>query len=255
MARLPRMAVPGLPHLIVQAGHDSQPVFRDAADRRAYREALAQAAATCAVDVHAYALAGRRVLLLATPHTDGALSRMMQRIGRQYTVAFNHRHGRSGTLWDGRYRAAVIEPSGWLLAAMRLVEAEVATGASPATADTEGASSGPHHRGERPDPLITDHPAFWALGNTPFERQAAYGLLSNQPLDSAMRQRMEHAMSHGWALGSERFLAQLAQRLTRPVRPRPAGRPASLLPRSGAAAAEPDANLSPIKSARPPRPR
>jgi putative transposase len=219
MARLPRLSIAGLPHLVVQRGHDQAPVARDAADRAQWRALLADAAPRCGVAVHAYAIGDSRALLLATPAADGALSRLMQDIGRRYTVAFNRRHGRTGTVWDGRFRAAVLEPERWLVPAMRLVEE--AGAADPG----EHLDSGAHHRGERADPLLTDHPAFWALGNTPFEREAAYRLQSASPLASGDRDALEHAMLHGWALGSPSFEAGLAAGSERPVRPRRAGRP------------------------------
>jgi putative transposase len=219
MARLPRLSVPGLPHLAVQRGHDQAAVARDAVDRSLWRALLAEAASACNVAVHAFAIGGSRALLLATPAEAGALSRLMQIVGRRYTVAFNRRHGRSGTLWDGRFRAAVLEPARWLVPAMRLVEE------AGATDPTDHLDSGPHHRGERPDALVTDHPAFWALGNTPFDREAAYRLQSTQPLSAADRAALEHAMLHGWALGSPAFEAELAGDQPRPVRPRRAGRP------------------------------
>ena len=62
------------------------------------------------VALHAYALLDDAVQLLLRPPSDAALSRMMQALGRRYVAAFNRRHGRSGTLWDGRFRAGVVQP-------------------------------------------------------------------------------------------------------------------------------------------------
>ena len=220
MARLPRLSVPGLPHLAIQRGHDQAPVSRDAADRACWRDLLAESARACGVAVHAYAIGGARALLLATPAEAGGLSRLMQLIGRRYTIAFNRRHGRTGTLWDGRFRAAVLEAERWLVPAMRFVEETGA--ADPA----DHLDSGAHHRGERADPLVTDHPAFWALGNTPFDREAAYRLQIASPLPAADRAALEHAMLHGWALGSTGFEAELTAAGARRTRPDRPGRPA-----------------------------
>src|SRR5678815_4899747 len=110
MARLPRLVVPGLPHCVIQRGHNGQAVAVDDADRQAYLRALRDAAATHAVALHAYALLDAEVQLLVTPTGAPSLSRMMQELGRRYVSAYNARHARSGTLWDGRFRAAVIEP-------------------------------------------------------------------------------------------------------------------------------------------------
>lgn len=229
MARLPRLSVAGLPHLVEQSGHNAQPVFLDPADRTAYRAALLQASGDCGVAIHAYCLKTARVLLLATPRESGGLSRMMQRVGRRYTAEFNRRHGRSGTLWAGRFRATVLEPTTCLLAAMCHLESDAALAGDGNSAGIEPLSSAAHHLGWAVDPLVADHALFWALGNTPFDRHAAYRLLVMQPLQTDQRRRFDDALRKGWALGSEPFLARVAATTTRRLRPLPAGRPRKAL--------------------------
>lgn len=230
MARLPRLAVAGQPHLVEQCGHNGQPVFRDAADRAAYRAALEEAAASCGVAVHAYSLDTGRVLLLATPRDVDGLSRTMQRIGRRYTAGFNRRHGRSGTLWAGRFRATVVEAEWHLVEAMCHVESDAALAGDAEAAVADRQSSAAHHLGLAVDPLVHDHARFWALGNTPFERHAAYRLLVLQPLHPQQRRRFDEAVRKGWALGSPAFLASLAAATPRRLQPLAPGRPRRLNP-------------------------
>ncbi|QTN21877.1 transposase [Rhizobacter sp. AJA081-3] len=225
MARLPRLSVAGVPHLVEQGGHNGQALFLDSADRRAYRESLREAATASGVALHAYLLDTARVLLLATPRDAGALSRMMQRVGRRYTAEFNRRHERSGTLWSGRFRATVLQPGTCFIAAMRHVESDAAVAGDGGAADGERISSVAHHLGLVVDPLVSDHALFWALGNTPFERHAAYGLLAMQPIQPEERRRFDDAVRKGWALGTEAFLAEIAATTSRRVRPLTAGRP------------------------------
>ena len=225
MSRLPRLAVGGHPHLIFQRGLQSQPLFVDDADRRLFLARLGEAAAACKVQLHAYVLLDSEVMLLATPEDAAGLSRMMQAIGRSYVAAFNRRHGRLGTLWQGRYRATVLEASAWLVDCMRYVESAPLRVGSPSAADYEW-SSAAHHIGRHPDPLVTDHLVFWKLGNTPFDREANYRLYLEQALTSKQVERIEHAGAKGWALGSERFLQEIAERTTRRLRPMSRGRPA-----------------------------
>lgn len=225
MARLPRLSIAGLPHLVDQRGHNGQAVFLDAADRAAYRAALAQASVDCGVAVHAYCLHGSRVLLMATPREAASLSRMMQRVGRRYTAEFNRRHGRSGTLWAGRFCATVVEPATGLLAGMCHVESDAAIAGDAAEPDGERVSSVAHHLGLAVDPLVSDHELFWSLGNTPFDRHAAYRLLVLQPLPEAQRRRFDDAVRKGWALGSAAFIARLATVSARRLQPLSPGRP------------------------------
>ncbi len=225
MARLPRLSIAGLPHLLEQSGHNGQPVSTGAEDRQAYRDFLARASGETAVSIHAYCLMPTRVLLLATPRDAEGLSRLMQRVGRQYTAWFNRRHGRSGTLWAGRFRTTVIDPQTELVPAMRHVEVDAALAGDGQAPPEARVSSVAHHLGTAVDPLVSDHAAFWALGNTPFERHAAYRLLVLQPLSAAERHRADEAVRKGWALGPEGFLAALAAQSERRLRPLTPGRP------------------------------
>ena len=225
MARLPRLSVSGLPHLVEHSGHNRQPVFTDEADRAALRGFLREALAESGVAVHAYCLDAPRLLLLATPNEAEGLSRLMQRLARRYTAWFNQRHGRSGTIWSGRFRATVIDPGTEVVAAMRHIEADAALAGDATAAVERRISSAAHHLGLAHDVLVSDHERFWALGNTPFERHAAYRRLLEQPLGDAERRRFDDAVRKGWAVGTEAFLGRLGAQVARRVSPLPPGRP------------------------------
>jgi len=216
MARLPRLVVAGQAHFIVQRGHSGAPVFADDTDRAAYLAALREAAATARVQVHAHALLPSEVQLLVTPAEPAALSRFMQALGRRYVAAHNRRHGRSGTLWDGRFRCGVVEPGPTRLQALCVID-----GASSERSLTSAA----HRLGGPRDALLVDPPEYWQLGNTPFEREAAYRGLLQAGVPPAAVQALRSAAIGGWAAGSPRFKAGLANALSRPAQPRPRGRP------------------------------
>jgi putative transposase len=223
MARLPRLCVPGRPHLLLQRGHNRQEVFVDDTDRVRFRDLLQEAAARHAVQVHAYGLLDEEVRLLVTPAAPDSLSLLMQAIGRRYVAAFNRRHGRSGALWEGRFRTTVIEPRQHLLPCMLFVEGLAGGGVEHALG--AGWSSADHHLGVRADPLITEPPQFWALGNTPFEREAAYRVLNEHALTNKQMAEIAAALNAGWPLGSAEFVAQIATETTRRVKPLARGRP------------------------------
>jgi putative transposase len=227
MARLPRLSVAGELHYVIQRGHNRQLVFQDDADRTSYLAALRDAAREHGLAVHAYALLDNEVRLLATPERADSLSKAMQALGRRYVAGFNRRHGRSGTLWEGRFRAAILESECYFISALCLVDQAPLqpTTVHPADAAVEYQwSSAAHHLGRRRDPLVQDHRLYWALGNTPFDRELAYRRLLEQgpgPSDSAA---LANAADKSWALGSAAFLAHLSERTARPLAARKRGR-------------------------------
>lgn len=225
MARLPRLTVAGLPHLVLHRAAPDVELFEADDERRIYLAALAQAAHDSAVGVHAYVLLDDRVMLLVTPRTAEGLGRFMQRTGRRHVIGVNARRGRSGTLWDGRFRATVVDPDHDVLDCMCHVESQPVLQGMVAEAADWVWSSAAHHVGRQANPLLTDPLAYWRLGNTPFAREAAYRARLEVPLSAERSAQIDDAMTKGWALGSEAFRERLAIAATRRVAPLRRGRP------------------------------
>ncbi len=225
MPRLPRLILAGQPHHIIQRGNNRQPIVHDDADRKRFMALLRDCAAQHRVALHAYVLMDNHLHLLATPEAADGLSLMMQALGRRYVTGFNLRHQRSGTLWEGRFRAALVESERYLLACMRYIELNPVRAALVAAPADYMWSSAAHHLGGTQDPLVTEHPLYWELGNTPFERESAYRELVEQGLVDTERERITQATLRGWPLGEAGYLQGLGDRLERQVSPRPRGRP------------------------------
>ena len=225
MARLARLALAGQAHLVSLYGHSGQPVFVDDEDRRQFLAALREVALQQQVAVHAYVLLDTHVHLLATPATAAALGGLMQGLGRRYGAGFNRRHQRQGSLWAGRFRATVLQPGPLLLEAMLFIDQHPQRSGQAPDPTSAAWCSVRHHLGLGRDPLITEGSAWWALGNTPFEREAAYRRHLDEGLPPARALALADAVRKGWALGDAGFLAGLQQRTPRPLQPRPRGRP------------------------------
>ena len=225
MARLPRLGVAAWPHLLVQQVHDGQRLARDDTDRLALGDALRDAARLHGVAVHAYHLGESSLMLLATPEAADGLSLTMQAVGRRYVAAYNRRHGRQGGLWAGRYRGTVLDPARYVLEAMVLVETRESVPHVGAASSGVAWSSAGHHLGLRTDPLVSDPAEFWALGNTPFERQAAWRQRLAEGLSMARTTELTQAMLKGWALMPPEQEAALSAATGRRLSPRPRGRP------------------------------
>jgi len=225
VARAPRLTLAGELHYVLQRGHNRQGVFIDDQDREAYMAMLCDAALSYGVAIHGYALLPSEVHLLVTPAAADSISRLMQSLGRRYVAGFNRRHGRAGTLWAGRFRAGLIDRG--KLAAQALVHVEslpVRVGLVASAAEWHW-SSAAHHIGHRRDQVVTEHSAYWALGNTPFERESVHAHHLTEGLPSALIARLERTVIGGGALGATEFMIRIAAESGLDLRPKRRGRP------------------------------
>lgn len=224
MARLPRLCVPGEAHLVVWRGHSGRPVFVDDEDRRCLWEALQELAPREQVAVHGWVWLPAQVWLLVTPAAAASLPRLMQALGRRYVRHFHLRHGGSGTLWEGRYRATVLQED-WVLPALVWLESLPVLEGLATSAEAWPWSSHRHHAGLQPQRGLQSPPAWWTLGDTPFAREAAWRRRVAEGLPAAQRERLLAAALKGWPLGSAAFLQRLQQATGRRVQPGRPGRP------------------------------
>lgn len=225
MARQSRLTLADYPHHVIQRGNNKQPIFGGAADYHAFLALLLEAARQHKVAIHSYVLMTNHLHLLATPRDDVGLPLMMQHVGRSYVRLFNKNHQRTGTLFEGRYKSTLIQTERYLLACMAYIDLNpLRAGMTQRPQDYPWSSYG-HYAGVRTDPLVTPHPYFWSLGNTPFAREAAYAGLVQTGLAAADERALTNTALRSWALGDESFLAELEKSTQRQVRPGVKGRP------------------------------
>jgi putative transposase len=227
MARLPRLTVPGYPHHIIQRGNNRQAIFGEAADYELLLNLIDEHARKQHVAVHAYVLMSNHFHLLATPETQEGIPQMMQAVGRRYVRHYNQRYARTGTLWEGRYRSTLIQAERYLLACMVYIDLNPVRAGMVADPGEYRWSSHLHYVGRRTDKLITPHPLYWELGNTPFARDEAYAGLVRAGIGEQQKQALTDATLRGWALGEPDYVAELQRRTERRVLKGQAGRPIS----------------------------
>jgi len=234
MARQRRLDLPHVPQHVVQRGNDRMPCFRDDDDRELYLRLLAHMSARYGCAVHAYVLMTNHVHLLVSHQELGAISRMMQGIGRVYVAEHNRRHARTGTLWEGRFRSSLVDSERYVLACYRYIElnpVRAGLAAHPAhfawssyAVNALGLTSG----------FLRAHDAYLALGSSVVARTAAYRQLfsagTGDDDDAAIRAHLRAQR----ALGSEGFQAVIERTLGRCAVVRPAHRPARKRPMAGA---------------------
>lgn len=203
MARGPRICPPGLTQHAVQRGNNRGLVFRDGTDYRLYLWLLRHESERCAVAVHAYALMPNHVHLMVTPEDPTGVSEMMQAVGRVYVPRFNHRHERTGGLWEGRYRSFAIENENYWLTCMRYVELNPVRAGLVTSPDEYPWSSARAHALGRPDPVVTPHALYERLGTTPGERQQAWRAMCRDETPDHELAELRVAIRAGRLTGSE----------------------------------------------------
>ena len=223
MARLPRYVLPGQPQHVIQRGNNRAVIFFAEEDYFFYRECLQEACNKHGCAVHAYVLMTNHVHLLLTPDTPSSLAKVMQSVGRRYVQYINYSYRRSGTLWEGRYKATLIDSEAYLLTCSRYIELNpVRAGMVENPSDYAWSSYRAHSHGQS-DTLIRNHSLYLALGNTDSARQEAYRALFKVQLDAATVNLIRESTNKAWALGGDRFREEIETALQRRVRPLPRG--------------------------------
>ncbi len=223
--RLPRLFAPGQTHHLIQRGNNRSAIFFDDADRQAYLGWLGEALACEGCTLHAYVLMTNHVHLLVTADHPSSLPRALQSLGRRYVGHVNRLHHRTGTLWEGRYKSTVVDSETYVLACHRYIETNPLRAGMVSVPEGYPWSSFHHNALGRPDPLLTPHPVYVALGPTPANRRDAYIALFRHALDDETVAAIRDATQRSWALGSERFQQEIARALQRRVTPPKRGRP------------------------------
>jgi putative transposase len=220
MARPPRLVVPGLSLHVIQRGNNRTTTFLTADDFARYCDILCAASKRYACSIHAYVLMSNHVHLLMTPEDQIGPSLMMQAVGRQYVRYFNARHARTGTLWEGRYRSSPVDSERYLFVCSRYIELNpVRARLADAPSQYRWSSYRSNARGA-PDPVITPHALYAALGWQPEDRQAAYRALFDDALAPQVIDVIRRAAKTRGLVGDNQFREQVENRLPRsPTRP------------------------------------
>jgi putative transposase len=225
MPRPTRFDAPGIPQHVIQRGNDRQPCFFTDTDYLHYRSDLREIAMHEGCAMHAYVLMTNHVHLLVTPATAGAISRMMQSLGRRYVRYINDRYHRTGTLWEGRYKACLVEDGDHLMRCHRYIELNPLRAAMVTDpADYPWSSHRCNAFGEH-DPLVSQHADYLSLSTDPLERRRAYRDLVMSTVDPDELDAIRQHVQRQHAYGSNRFRVAIEAQLGRPAGPRKIGRP------------------------------
>ena len=223
MARLSRNLAPGLVQHVIQRGNNRQAVFFADGDYRLYLDSLQLAAERYACAIHAYVLMTNHVHLLVTPATEDGLSRLMQSVGRRYVRYINSIYQRTGTLWEGRFKSALVDSERYLLTCMRYIELNpVRAGMVGKPGDYRWSSYRSNAEGKHSE-LITTHSLYRKLGGSDGERHRSYRALFELDVDQGTLDRIRAATQTCEVIGNQQFRDQIARALERRIEKMPHG--------------------------------
>jgi putative transposase len=225
MPRQPRLDLARVPQHVVQRGNDRQPCFFQNIDRLRYLDELREICLREGCDVHAYVLMTNHVHLLMTPSARGQVARAMQALGRRYVRYVNDRYRRTGTLWEGRYKACLVDSESYLLRCYRYIELNPVRARMVASAADYPWSSYASNAHGVANALIHQHPSYLILGANETGRCAAYRALLEQAITTDELDSLRLHLQRQHPYGTERFRASIEAQLSRRAGPAKTGRP------------------------------
>ena len=225
MPRKPRFFLAGVPAHIVQRGHSRNPVFLEISDYQTYLALLFDASRRYECEIHAYVLMTNHVHLLVTPGGKDGISRLMQAVNRQYVPYINFTYGTSGSIWEGRFKASLINDQEYLLTCMRYIELNpVRANMVQVPEEYRWSSYGCNANGDI-NGLITPHNIYKRLASCEKERLAVYKSLFTSHIDKNVITDIRKSCQTGTPLGNDRFRKKIEQQLNCKVGHARRGRP------------------------------
>lgn len=225
MARKTRFVIPGVPQHVIQRGNNREPCFFSKEDYLRYLAELNNTAKKNQAEIHAYVLMTNHVHLLVTPGHAHSISHMMQDLGRSYVRYINHTYKRTGTLWEGRYKAGLIDSEAYLLTCMRYIELNPVRASMVSHPGEYRWSSYGYNANGKPDAIIQPHPIYLVLDKTLEKQQYAYRELFRNSLDLDVIHDIRDTLNQELVLGREDFKDKIKQMSKRQTRSGKSGRP------------------------------
>lgn len=220
MPRVGRTILPYYPHHIIQRGHNRQVVFAEVRDFERYLETLATFKDVFGVRVYAYCLMTNHVHLLVAPEQITGLGQLMKRLAGRQTRYHNRLEGRTGTLWESRYKSSPVDSDDYLLACSRYIELNpVRARMVPAPEDYRW-SSCRFRLGTAQCEWLDDDPCYLALGTNEAQRRERYAEFLRAAIPGGEWNLIREAVQRGQLTGTGRFVDKVEEILGRRIEKR-----------------------------------
>ena len=226
MPRYARLFLPKVPLHIVQRGHDRRPVFIQRQDYEYYLSNLVQAKEKFDVRLYAYCLMTSHVHLVVAPFGNPAnISALMRTIAARQTRHVNRLEGRTGTLWEGRFKASLVDSDAYFLGCCRYVDLNpVRAGITEDPVDYEW-SSYQYLSGSRAADWLDQNPVYRSLGKISTERGNSYRSFVQDGIAADELAMIRTAVARNQLTGGTRFRKELENRTGRRISVNAPGRP------------------------------
>ncbi|MGK0160038.1 transposase [Pseudomonas mosselii] len=227
MPRGGRVLLPHCPHHIVHRGHNRQVVFAQDTDFQRYLADLRELKDAFGVKVYAYCLMTNHVHLLLVPDDACAgLSQLMKTLAARATRYRNRLEGRTGTLWESRFKSSIVQSDTYLLACCRYIELNpVRARMTVEAGDYPWSSYSIRMGAAKRQNWLDDNPLFEALGGTEELRRKHYAEFVRQAISDEELSLIRDAIQRGQLTGSSRFVDEIAQITGKRIERRKQGRP------------------------------
>lgn len=145
----------------------------------------------------------------SAPEQAERVPQVLISVGRRYVQYINHNYGRTGTLWDGRYKSSLVQAKTYLLLCQRYIElSPLRAGMVADPADYRWSSYRANALGA-PDPLRSPHRLYLALGADDDARRRAYRELFRGALDEKPLSDLRLALNQDQLIGNDRFYREI----------------------------------------------
>jgi putative transposase len=211
MPRRARHYIAGQPYHIVQRGNNREACFIELENYQFYLELWQELSKKYGVRVHAYCLMTNHVHFLVTPDADDGISLVMKQIGSRYAQYINKKYKRTGTFWEGRHKASLVQSEQYLLMCYRYIEL------NPVRADMvetpeEYKWTSYHANAWCEASWIDPHEEYLRLGYVASERCFAYRELFRHQMKSSDLHRVRNAAHYCQPLGDEYFAQMIGEK-------------------------------------------
>lgn len=226
MPRQARVIVPGMPHHIVQRGHNKQPVFIEERDFQYYLTNLQEWKYALGLDVFSYCLMTNHVHLVVKATDElSAIPQLMKRLAGRQTRFVNKMEKRTGSLWEGRYKISPIDTDDYLLSCCRYVELNPVKAGMVGSAEDYPWSSYSARIGLTRCGWLDEPPTMVALGNDVESRRERYQRFVGDGAFSRKDHQIRAAIERNKLTGGDLFIDEVERRIGLRIETRAPGRP------------------------------